>query len=411
VSVEIRTVEREELPAWQAAMRVGFHQPRADASRDRLWLDEWADEVDWARIHGAFDDGRVVATYRSFGTPLTVPGGEVAAGAITNITVSPTHRRRRLLSTLMASDLAASAERGEAVAILIASEYPIYGRYGFGPAADTASYKVDARGARFARDGAGEPRLVSAEELVEAAAAVYDAHRRATPGAIERGRRWWERRVGLALAPRDVPGTQHCVVARDGDGAPAGVLVYHVEEGWEDWRPRATLHVEELFARTPDVEARLWRFACEVDLVATVHAEQRGVDERLPWMLEDARAVRADLLSDFLWVRVLDAPAALGARTYPRAGEVVLGVRDALGYAAGRFALRAGPDGAAECAATDADPDIELDVGALSAAYLGGRSLVTLAAAGWATERRAGALALADAMFRTPVAPWNATMF
>ena len=411
MTVEIRTVEHDELPAWQAAMRVGFHQPRADAGRDRAWLDQWAEEVDWARIHGAFDDGRVVATYRSFATALTVPGGEVAADAITNITVSPTHRRRGVLSTLVAADLAAAAERGDAVAILIASEYPIYGRYGFGPATDIADYMVDPRRARFARGGAGEPRLVSPEELVAAAKEVYDVHRRATPGAIERAGRWWERRVGVALAPRDPPATQHCVVAYDERGAAAGVLVYHVEEGWEQWLPRATLHVGELFAVSPEVEARLWRYACEVDLVATVHAEQRGVEEGLPWLLADARAVRASLLSDFLWVRLLDVPAALGARTYPRAGDMVFEVRDALGYAAGRYALRAGPDGAAECSPTQAEPDVAVDVGALSAAYLGGRSLATLAAAGWADERRPGALARADAMLRTPVAPWCATLF
>src|SRR5256885_9514225 len=154
-------------------MRVGSPHPGADAGRDRLWLEEWAEEVDWARIHGAFDDGQVVATYRSFGTALTIPGGEVAADAITNITVSPTHRRRGLLSTLMTADLAASAERGEAVAILIASEYPIYGRYGFGPAADIADYKIDAHAARFARGGDGEPPLGPPEAHVDGAAAGY----------------------------------------------------------------------------------------------------------------------------------------------------------------------------------------------------------------------------------------------
>src|SRR5205807_5236773 len=103
------------------ALRVGFHQARADAGRDRAWLEDWAEEVDWSRIHGAFADGRVVATFRSFATPLTVPGGQVAADAITNITVSPTHRRQRLLSTMIESDLAAAAERGDPVAILVAS--------------------------------------------------------------------------------------------------------------------------------------------------------------------------------------------------------------------------------------------------------------------------------------------------
>ena len=35
---------------------------------------------------------------------------------------------------MMSQDLAAAKERGDVVATLIAAEYPIYGRYGFGPA-------------------------------------------------------------------------------------------------------------------------------------------------------------------------------------------------------------------------------------------------------------------------------------
>ena len=408
--VDIRTVERSELPAWQAALEVGFHKSSLAPEHVEPFSEDFAKEVEWTRIQGAHDGGRFVATFRSFATRLTVPGGEVAAGAITNATVSPTHRRRGLLSQMMARDLATAAERGEPVAILIASEWPIYGRYGFGPAADIVNYEVDALSAAFAHGGDGETRLVEPAELAGAAAAIYDAHRRSTPGAIDRSERWWERRVGIDVLRRKPPGTQRCVLALDERGAPAGLLVYHVDENWDDWRPRAKLHVRDLFGTTPAAEARLWRFACEVDLVATVSAEERSVDEPLPWLLRDARAVRQRLKTDFLWARLLDVPAALAARRYLREGELVLEVRDAAGFAAGRFALRGGPDGA-QCAPTDAAADVALDVGALSAAYLGGRSLVTLGAAGWAEELRPGALARADALLRWSVDPWCATMF
>ncbi|HEY3021538.1 MAG TPA: GNAT family N-acetyltransferase [Solirubrobacteraceae bacterium] len=410
MSVEIRTVERSELGAWHGALEVGFHQASPEPDRAESFVEAFAEEVEWPRIQGAYDDGRVVATFRSFPTRLTVPGGEVAADAITNVTVSPTHRRRGLLSRMMADDLAAAVERGEAVAILIASEWPIYGRYGFGPATDVVTYEIDALSAGYAHGGDGETRLVAPDELASAAPAVYEAHRRSTPGAIERPERWWRRRAGLDAARSDVPGTQRCVLAVGEDGAPTGLLVYHVEQSWQDWRPRAKLHVRDLFGTTPAAAARLWRFTCEVDLVAMVRAEERGLDEPLPWLLRDARAVRQRLRTDFLWARVLDVPAALAARRYPAEGEVVLDVRDPAGFAAGRFALRGGPDGAT-CEPTAAAPDVALDVGALSAAYLGGRSLLVLAAAGWADEVRPGALGRLDAMLRSPVAPWCATMF
>ena len=53
---------------------------------------------------------------------------------LTNVTVSATHRRRGLLNRMMAPDLDVAKEQGEAASILIAAEYPIYGRFGYGPA-------------------------------------------------------------------------------------------------------------------------------------------------------------------------------------------------------------------------------------------------------------------------------------
>ena len=70
-------------------------------------------------------------------------GGAVPADAISNVTVSPTHRRRGLLTRMMAEDLTAAKDRGDVVATLIAAEYPIYGRYGFGPAAWTTEWEID----------------------------------------------------------------------------------------------------------------------------------------------------------------------------------------------------------------------------------------------------------------------------
>src|SRR5256885_15596522 len=80
------------------------------------------------RTWGAFEGDRVIGTLRSFPTPLTVPGpAELTAAALTNVTVTPTHRRHGLLTEMIRRDLTQSVERGEPLSILIASEYPIYG--------------------------------------------------------------------------------------------------------------------------------------------------------------------------------------------------------------------------------------------------------------------------------------------
>jgi predicted acetyltransferase len=60
---------------------------------------------------------------------------------------------------------------------------------------------------------------------------------------------------------------------------------------------------------------------------------------------------------------------------------------------------------------TDEQADLKLDVKDLAAAYLGGFSFARLAGAGRVQEMRAGAVARADAMFRTARAPWCPEIF
>lgn len=130
-SLEARTVTESEFADWLRALNTGFLRaptPSDEEVAGRL------PHMDLARVQGAFDAGRCVATFRSFAQELTVVGGAtVPTDAVTNVTVTPTHRRRGLLTRLMAKDLAAARERGDVAATLIAAEYPIYGRYGFGP--------------------------------------------------------------------------------------------------------------------------------------------------------------------------------------------------------------------------------------------------------------------------------------
>jgi predicted acetyltransferase len=72
--------------------------------------------------------------------------------------------------------------------------------------------------------------------------------------------------------------------------------------------------------------------------------------------------------------------------------------------------LDAGPAGAT-CTETDRSADLRLDVAALGAVYLGGNSLRQAAAGFGVDEHRDGALAEADALFRTLDEPWSSTFF
>jgi len=407
VPISIGTIEDGELRDWIAALHVPFFV-EADADRQAEIRRPY---YDLRRCWAAVDHGRICGTFRSVANELTLPGGEtLAASAITAVTVLPTHRRRGLLRRMMAADLGASVARGEPLAILIASEYPIYGRYGFGPASDHVRLGIDTRSARFVRPGGGSVELVGRDTIREMGPGLYERHRLVQPGAILRPDHWWEQTLGIVDGAWPIPKGMRYVLHRDGTGVPQGYLRYHVEEKWNDRQPDSTLLLDELLSCTDEAYARLWRFACETDLVSTVRAEDRAPDEALPWLLEDARAVRQQHRSDFLWVRLLDPVAALQSRRYLTPGRIVIEVRDAAGYARGRFALETHRDGAV-CRSTAELPDLTLDAPALGSVFLGGVSLRTLAAAGRATEERAGALDTADAMFRWNVAPWCSTWF
>ena len=123
-----------------------------------------------------------------------MPGGAlVPVAALTNVTVRSTHRRQGLLTRMLTPDLAASAERGEVGGILIAAEYPIYGRFGYGPAAEHATMTVDARAAVFGERKAGSVHLADLGELRKIGPALYETFRRRQPGSISRPDLWWDR--------------------------------------------------------------------------------------------------------------------------------------------------------------------------------------------------------------------------
>jgi len=112
-------------------------------------------------------------------------------------------------------------------------------------------------------------------------------------------------------------------------------------------------------------------------------------------------------VTDALWVRLVDVPAALAARAIGPGEAVVLEVRDAFcPWNEGRY--RVGDGGVKR---TSAAPDLRLEVNSLGSAYLGGFSFAQLARAGRVEEVRQGAAGRADALFRWGRAPWCPEMF
>lgn len=415
-SPEIRHLDESDVADWVRALHTGFHMaPSVPAEEVALRRTAY----DLARTQGAFDQGRCVATFRSMPRQLTVPGGAaIAASAITNVSVTATHRRRGLASRMMAADLAAAKERGEAVSILIAAEYPIYGRYGFGPATWVTDWEIDVpRAAVDPRwsgpaDG-GRVDLATVAEVQKAGPELHDRVRALNPGAINRKPNWWALHTGETAFPTQPWKEPFFAVYRDADGRIDGLLAYDtVDHPWPGKLPKVDASVRQLIAATPAAETALWRFLLSLDWVTLVKSGHRAPDDILPLLLGDPRAARTETHADFMWLRLLDTPAALAARTYAGGPTtLVLDVADPAGLAGGRFLLETDATGAATCHPTTHPADLSLSAADLACLYLGDESPVRLAALGRLTEHHEGAARVADTLFRTSRRPWCPDIF
>jgi predicted acetyltransferase len=411
----IHPVPAEEIPGWLAAMVSTFlTDPRPDNAADqhRALARDWLAERAW----GARERGRWVATLRTTERTVTVPGHDgatevISADALTNVTVAATHRRQGLLTAMLDQSLRVARERGDALSILISAEWPIYGRFGYAPGTFAARHTLrTSRAGSAVRGDLTRVRQLERDEYAELAPAVFDAARRRRAGQVDRDGPWWDRALGRNGYPR--PGElPHNYLVHDGEDGVDGLLAWSATRQAELLPPHGTIKTREGPIAASDAANRdLWAYLSGIDGIDEIEL-WGGVDDPVRWLLGDARTLITSEISDFLWLRLLNVPAALSARRYAVAGELVLEVLDETAVSvAGRYRLSADRSGA-ECAPTDATPDLTVAQTALASAYLGGVSLREQRIAGTVVERTVGALQLADAMFSTALAPVNLTGF
>ncbi|GIG29202.1 GNAT family N-acetyltransferase [Cellulomonas marina] len=357
-------------------------------------------------------DGTLAAVHGSYAFRLPVPGGSVACAGLTWVGVRPDHRRRGILRSMIATHLARSLDRGEPVSALWAAEPAIYGRFGYGSAADSATWTLP-RGAAL-RDVPGSAALTVQLRTadVERDSAVVEAVHAACadrPGWMTRETDVLRRRVFLDPVPwRDGAEPLRLVTVAAPDGEVRAYALFARAEKWEATGAAATVRVRDLAARDAAAAHRLWSFLLDLDLTATVRTPGLALDDPLAALLVDPRG-RATL-ADNLWVRLLDLPAAVAARRWSGDVDVVLELTDALLPGnAGRWRLVTGAADAdglrdARLERTDDRPAVRLDVRELGAAYLGGRSFEAFARAGLLTGE-SSALRRLDVAARWPVAP------
>lgn len=372
----------DDVRGWSEASSLGFLQ--ADAAEDALGV--WHADLlaDSTVLTGAYPTSPVpglpelhpVATYATLEKSLNVGAGRLEpTHLIADVTVRATHRRRGLLRELMTADLAAAAERGTALAALTASEATIYGRYGFGIACPDQTVEIDT-GPRFALASppSGRVEIVDASAAGPLLRATFAAFHARTRGSIDR----------LAYHDRFLTGTwdyeaggpslkTRVAVHHGEDGQPDGHAVYTIEDG-------PTVRVVDLVAATPAAELELWRFIGSIDLVDKAVYRRFSASSPLRWALADPRVLKTTNVGDFVWLRVLNVPRALGVRGWDADGAVEFEVRDPLGLASGVWRVEVA-DGAGVVTSIPGAP-VTLEARALASLYLGAVDARTLAAAG-----------------------------
>jgi predicted acetyltransferase len=406
VDLEPKIIRDDELMEFFGAVQTGFGRTVLDES------DEYPGHLITAdRTFAVRDGDAIVSTASSYAFDLTVPGGaHLPIAAVSMVTVHPTHRRRGVLTRMMDAQLDDVAQRGEPLAGLTASEASIYERFGYGTATQTTNWDLESEYARLHHHvgtDAGRVRLVDAEGAASAAHEVYSRVAPARVGELTRPEDWWPR----LFAPRSRGARFFTAVHEGADHKPDAFARYVLDNHWPDGVAADVLRVMELQAVDAEAEAAMWNYLFGIDLVGTIKAVDRPVDDPLRWRLPDSRRMRVRQLRDHLWVRIVDVSAALGARTFGTDDALVLElVDDFRPEHNGGWLVDGGRDGGT-CTRTDRDPDLRLSAADLGAIYLGGVPISTLAAAGRVQELTTGAVARADRMFLVHPSPWCTTHF
>ncbi|MBI2709276.1 MAG: GNAT family N-acetyltransferase [Actinobacteria bacterium] len=411
--MELRVPAREDFAGFFGPVFRAFGTPEPTAEE----LDD--EQVLWEpeRSVGALVDGDWVGTAGAYSFELTVPGGGlVPAAGVTMVGVDPAHRRRGVLSALMARQLDDVAAGSEPLAVLTASESVIYGRFGYGLATTQHSIEIgtDPRRSAFRDPPAaeGRVRLVRFADGYDRLQAAFDCCRRLRPGMLARSPAYWELLSRDRTSWRDGASALFLAVHEDGCGHPDGYATWRIDQSWRDGLPAGRVKVELLDGVDAEVEASLWRFLLDLDLVTALAARERPVDDPLRWRLAEPRRLKVTSARDHLWLRVVDVPAALEARTWSAPGRLVLDVDDRFRPAwGGCFALAVGDDGRASVERASGPAELTLAADDLGAVYLGGVAPSTLAAAGRVRAEGHAALTLADRMFASPRAPFCNTGF
>jgi predicted acetyltransferase len=396
----LRTAGDDDFPALYRILSLAFNDDPDEAvqASDRLVYEP-------ERTLLAVAGEAIVGVAAAYTRDLTIPGGQVPAAHVTMVGVDPPHRRRGVLTRMMREQLTDVRARGEALAVLWASEGRIYQRYGYGLAARRLSFEIEREAQLRDVPPPGGLRGAVPADVSAELHKVYEQVSLDRTGWSSRNSNWWD--YVLADVPKQrYNATSLRAVLHEGADGVDGYALWRVRNEWSPNGPKGVVLVRELVAANPEAYRSLWHYVLNVDLTRETWLHFGAVDEPLQYLVNEPRRL-AGRIGDALWLRLADVPAALAARRYAAPVDVVIEVEDHLvPENAGAWHL-VGDQAGATCRPAPRPAELRCDVGVLGAVYLGDATLAGLAAGGRVEELVPGTLGAASTAFgwyRTPSA-------
>ncbi len=215
---------------------------------------------------------------------------------------------RGIATDLVRHQLRDIAARGEVVATLRASEATIYERYGYGVASSAQTVEVQtARAALRPGVAAGGPvRLLDAADVWDILPRIYTAIVR-PDRAPSTAHRCGGRASGCAPNPPRGLGMSRCTANRAPSRASPAIAPSTPRGGSSAISEPSSWKTS---SRRPWTPTGLLRFLLELDLIDRVTFWMLPLDDPLPWLLVDRRAMRSTAVHDETWLRVVDVRGA-----------------------------------------------------------------------------------------------------
>jgi predicted acetyltransferase len=321
----------------------------------------------------AFIDGRMAASYSTIPLTMRANGRAIALGGVSAVGTLPEYRRRGLLRKITTQSFVDMRARGQSVAALWASQAAIYQRYGYALASAQVGYRIDSVDVGFGDGDGGSAvmRRVAGDEAYEIIKQIYIEFVAQRSCYLHRAKPMW---LNNALQTNAQTGPAHVAVAYEGS-APVGYVVYHMRDGKTGHLSRSQeIVIRDLAWLTANAYRSLWSWLGRHDLVGRIVWARAPADDPAPELFVEPRLLHTEL-RDGIWLRVVDARAALEARGYQTEGSVTLdiGADDLAPWNQGRFKLECAGDGA-RVTATTGSADLRLSSKSLASLYSGFRT-------------------------------------